>query len=118
MGKQIIHLKLSDGRVVQFLNMYVKLYNSLDDYRYDWNFRYATEEDYNEAVDTEFKLYSLLACAVIQNPEVLTENEKNIIKKFLEAFQAINEQYDSFDSDVANVNNILEAVFCRKVSIW
>ena len=118
MDKQIIHLKLSEGRVIQFFDMHIKLYDTLDDYIHDRNFRYATEEDYNEAIDSEFKLYSLLAQANIQNPEILTENEKNIIKKFLEAFEAVDNQYESFDSSVVNVNDLLETVFCRKVSIW
>ena len=118
MEKKIINLKLFKDRVVQFFDMGIKLYDTLDDYIEDKNYRYATEEDYNEAIDTEFKLYSLLALANIQNPEVLTENEKNIIKKFFEAFEAIDDQYESFDSSVANVNYLLEMVFCRKVSIW
>lgn len=118
MEKQIINLKLFDGRVVQFFDMYIKLYDTLDDYKYDRNFRYATEEDYNKAIDTEFKLYSLLGQANIQNPEILTENEKNIIKKFFEAFEAVDDQYESFDSTVADINDLLEMVFCRKVSIW
>lgn len=118
MEKKIINLKLSKDRVVQFFDMDIKLYDTLDDYIEDKNYRYATEEDYNEAIDTEFKLYSLLSLANIQNPEILTENEKNILKKFSEAFDAVDDQYQSFDSSVANVNYVLEMVFCRRVSIW
>jgi len=119
MDKQIIHLKLFDGRVIQFFDMNIKLYDILDNGKYDYQiFRYATEEDYNTAVDTEIKLYSLLAQANIRNPEILTENEKKIIKKFYEAFKAVAEQYENFDSDIANINDLLETVFCRKVSIW
>ena len=118
MNKEIINLKLWDGRVVQFLNMDVKLFETLEDYRLDTNFRYATEEDYNNAVDTETKMYYLLSQVNIQNPEVLTEIEKNIIHKFQKAFDAIDDQYQSFDSSVALINEILETVFCRYVSIW
>ena len=118
MEKKIINLKLSKDRVLQFFDMNIKLYDTLDDYMEDRNYRYATEEDYNEAVDTEFKMYSLLSLVNIQNPEILTENEKNIIKKFYEAFEAVDNQYESFDSSVANVNYFLEMVFCRRVSIW
>lgn len=118
MEKKIINLKIFGDRVIQFFDMGIKLYDTLDDYIKDRNYKYATEEDYNEAIDTEFKLYSLLALANIQNPEILTETEKNIIKKFFEAFEAVDDQYESFDSSVANANYFLEMIFCRKVSIW
>jgi len=115
---RIINLNLFDGRVVKFLDMDIKLYETKEDYLGNKNFRYATEEDYNKAIDTEIKLYLLLCNANIQNPEILTETEKNIIQKFYEAFGAVCDQYESFDCDVALTNYLLETVFCRKVNIW
>lgn len=116
--KRIINLKLFDGRIVKFLDMYVKLYETKEDYIWDKNFRYATEEDYNKAVDSEIKMYLLLCNVNIQNPEVLTPTEKNIMQKFYEAYGAVSDQYESFDSEVALTNDLLETVFCRKVNIW
>ena len=81
-------------------------------------YRYATEKDYNEAIDTEVKLYNFLAEVNIQNPEILTDKENAIIKKFTEAHQAILDQYVSFDSNVVVIDEMLEMVFCKKVSIW
>lgn len=116
---EIINLKLYDDRIVQFINMNVKLYDNFDDYNFDRNYRYATEEDYNKAVaDSEVKLYYLLSQANIRNPEVLTETERNIIEKFYQAFSAIDDQYQSFDSSVNIINKILQSVFGRYVSIW
>ena len=115
--KNKIKLKLSDNRILEFLDINLKIYNIDANYK-NHKYRYATEKDYNEAIDTEVKLYNFLAVVNIQNPEILTDKEKSIIKKFNEAHQAILDQYISFDSNVAIIDEILEMAFCKKVSIW
>ena len=118
MVNKIINLKISNNRIIQFLDMPIKLFSSYEDCYHSTNYKYATEEDYNNAVDSEIKLYLLLSQANIQNIEILTETEKDILKKFKDAFEAVDNQYQSFDSTVVLVDEILETVFCRKVSIW
>ena len=113
--KNKIKLKLSDNRILEFLDINLKIY---DTNHQSNEYRYATEKDYNEAIDTEVKLYNFLAEVNIQNPEILTDKEKTIINKFKEAHQAILDQYVSFDSSVAIIDEILETVFCKKVSMW
>ena len=118
MERKIINLKLYDDRVVKFLDMHIKIYDSDEYYGTDKNYKLATEQDYNDVVTSEAKLYILLSQANIQNPEILTENEKNIIKKMYDAFSAILDQYENFDTDIVIINEILETVFNKKVSIW
>lgn len=118
MEKKIINLKLYDDRIVKFIDMNIKIYDNSKYYGTDKNYRLATEKDYNDAITSEAKLYILLSQTNIQNPEILTETEKNIIKKMYEAFEAILDQDDNFDSTVVGINEILETVFGKKVSIW
>ena len=118
MERNIINLKLYDDRVVKFLDMHIKIYDNDEYYGTDKNYRLATEKDYNDVVTSEAKLYILLSQVNIQNPEILKEEEKNIIKKMYEAFEAILDQDDNFDSTVVGINEILETVFGKKVSIW
>ena len=122
MEREKLTIWLDATRSVEILDLRIKIYEDKDDYiKGNDNYRYLTEAEYNSFIaDNEVKLYLLLSIGNIQNPEVLTPAEVTIIENFKNAYGSVMDQYQSFDSDIAVLNEVLELIFasCKYISIW